>query len=62
MRTMRPRSSWRKIIDFLVTTVQIDKTYPVPVIRALGIMLDEAAANKALDEIIQQVHLVQEKK
>ena len=49
-------------IDFLVTTVQIDKTYPVPVIRALGIMLDEAAANKALDEIIQQVHLVQEKK
>lgn len=45
-------------VDLLVTTVQMDKTYPVPMIRALGIMLDDTAAKAALDAIVKEVRNV----
>lgn len=45
--------------DLLVTTVEMQGSYPVPLIRALGIILDEAAATKALDEIIAEVRKIQ---
>ncbi|WP_196603225.1 PTS sugar transporter subunit IIB [Pectinatus haikarae] len=45
-------------IDLLVTTVEMKGDYSVPMIRALGIMLDEAAAKKALDEIIDNVRTI----
>ncbi|WP_196591059.1 PTS sugar transporter subunit IIB [Pectinatus frisingensis] len=45
-------------IDLLVTTVEMKNDYPVPMIRALGIMLDEAAAKKALDEIMDNVRKI----
>ncbi len=45
-------------IDLLVTTVEMKDDYPVPMIRALGIMLDEKAAKKALDEIIANVRKI----
>jgi|GEM_PF-1332882 len=41
--------------DLLVTTVQLKNTYSVPMIRALGIMLDDKAAKKALDEIVEEI-------
>ncbi|WP_196594506.1 PTS sugar transporter subunit IIB [Pectinatus sottacetonis] len=47
-------------IDLLVTTVEMKNDYPIPMIRALGIMLDENAAKKALDEIIANVRKVME--
>lgn len=45
-------------VDLLVTTVEMKGDYSVPMIRALGIMLDEAAAKKALDEIIDNVRII----
>lgn len=45
-------------IDLLVTTVEMKDNYPIPMIRALGIMLDDAAAKKALDEIIANVNTI----
>jgi PTS system galactitol-specific IIB component len=41
--------------DLLVTTVEMKGTYPVPMIRALGIMLDDKAAKMALDQIVDEV-------
>jgi PTS system galactitol-specific IIB component len=41
--------------DLLVTTVEMKATYSVPMIRALGIMLDDKAAKKALDQIVDEV-------
>lgn len=38
--------------DLLVTTVEIVKDYGLPQVRALGIMLDDEAAEKALSEIV----------
>ena len=38
--------------DLIVTTVELKNTFNVPMVRALGIMLDDAAAKKALDEIV----------
>lgn len=46
--------------DLLVTTVEMKSDYPVPMIRALGIMLDDKAAKKALDEIIAEVRKIQQ--
>ena len=45
--------------DLLVTTVQLKKTYPIPMVRALGIMLDDVAAKKALDEIVEEIKKIQ---
>ncbi|TCS80543.1 PTS sugar transporter subunit IIB [Pectinatus cerevisiiphilus] len=42
-------------MDLLVTTVEMNGDYSVPMIRALGVMLDDAAAKKALDEIMDNV-------
>jgi len=47
--------------DLLVTTVEMKGTYSVPMIRALGIMLDDNAAKKALDQIIDEVNKVLQK-
>lgn len=44
--------------DLLVTTVEMKKTYSVPLIRALGIMLDDKAAKKALDEIVDEINKI----
>lgn len=44
--------------NLLVTTVEMKKDYPVPMIRALGIMLDDKAAKKALDEVIKEVQKI----
>lgn len=41
--------------DLIVTTVKIPNPYNVPMVRALGIMLDDVAAKKALDEIVEIV-------
>lgn len=38
--------------DMVVTTVELRNTFKVPMVRALGIMLDDVAAKKALDEIV----------
>lgn len=38
--------------DMVVTTVELKNTFDVPMVRALGIMLDDVAAKKALDEIV----------
>jgi galactitol PTS system EIIB component len=38
--------------DMVVTTVDLKGSYDVPLVRALGIMLDDVAAKKALDEIV----------
>ncbi|SEP42939.1 PTS sugar transporter subunit IIB [Propionispora vibrioides] len=46
--------------DMLVTTVEMKADYPVPMIRALGIMLDDKAAKKALDEIIAEIRNIQQ--
>ncbi|SDN11225.1 PTS system, galactitol-specific IIB component [Dendrosporobacter quercicolus] len=46
--------------DLLVTTVEMKAEYPVPMIRALGIMLDDAAAKKALDQIIAEIRKIQQ--
>ncbi|SHJ46199.1 PTS sugar transporter subunit IIB [Propionispora hippei] len=46
--------------DMLVTTVEMKADYPVPMIRALGIMLDDKAAKKALDEIIAEIRKIQQ--
>ncbi|VBB07270.1 phosphotransferase system eiib component type 2/3 [Lucifera butyrica] len=45
--------------DMMVTTVEMKANYPVPMIRALGIMLDDKAAKKALDEIVMEVRKLQ---
>jgi len=47
-------------VDMLVTTVEMKADYPVPMIRALGIMLDDKAAKKALDEIIAEIRKIQQ--
>lgn len=41
--------------DLVATTVEIHPIEGVPMVRALGIMLDEVAAKKALDEIVSIV-------
>lgn len=46
--------------DMLVTTVEMKSNYSVPMIRALGIMLDDKAAKKALDEIIAEIRKIQQ--
>ena len=38
--------------DVVVTTVEISPVEGIPTVRALGIMLDDVAAKKALDEIV----------
>lgn len=38
--------------DLIATTVELKNTFKVPMVRALGIMLDDVAAKKALDEIV----------
>jgi galactitol PTS system EIIB component len=45
-------------VDLLVTTVEMKNEYPIPMIRALGIMLDDKAAQKALDEVIDEVRKI----
>ncbi|MBP2032179.1 PTS system galactitol-specific IIB component [Clostridium algifaecis] len=37
--------------DLIATTVELKNPSDVPMVRALGIMLDDNAAKKALDEI-----------
>jgi PTS system galactitol-specific IIB component len=44
--------------DLLVTTVEMKATYSIPMIRALGIMLDDVAAKKALDEIVAEIQKI----
>jgi len=39
--------------DLIATTVEMVNSYDVPMVRALGIMLNEVAAKKALDEIVE---------
>ena len=46
--------------DLLVTTVEIKSSYDIPMIRALGIMLDDKAAKKALDEIVDTVNKIKQ--
>ena len=46
--------------DLLVTTVEIKSSYDIPMIRALGIMLDDKAAKKALDEIVDTVNRIKQ--
>jgi len=46
--------------DLLVTTVEIKSSYDIPMIRALGIMLDDKAAKKALDEIVDAVNKIKQ--
>lgn len=41
--------------DLIATTVEMKNSYDVPMVRALGIMLDDDAAQKALDEIVSIV-------
>ncbi|WP_110954370.1 PTS sugar transporter subunit IIB [Anaerosinus massiliensis] len=41
--------------DLVVTTVEIKAVEGTPMVRALGIMLDDAAAEKALSEIVSVV-------
>lgn len=41
--------------DLIVTTVELKNNFDVPMVRALGIMLDDVAAKKALDEIVAVV-------
>lgn len=41
--------------DLVVTTVEIKAVEGTPMVRALGIMLDDAAAEKALNEIVSVV-------
>ncbi|MBF7097480.1 PTS sugar transporter subunit IIB [Alkalibacter mobilis] len=38
--------------DLLATTVELQKDYGIPQVRALGIMLDDNAAKEALDNIV----------
>lgn len=46
--------------DLLATTVELQKNYGLPQVRALGIMLDDKAAKKALDEIIAEVKKIED--
>lgn len=41
--------------DLIATTIEMKNPYDVPMVRALGIMLDDNAAKKALDEITEIV-------
>lgn len=38
--------------DLMATTVELQKDYGIPQVRALGIMLDDDAAKEALDNIV----------
>lgn len=38
--------------DLLATTVELQRDYGIPQVRALGIMLDDDAAKEALDNIV----------
>ncbi len=41
--------------DLLATTVELQKNYGLPQVRALGIMLDDKAAKEALDQVVAEV-------